>query len=242
MTHRKVVGQNGQKITPSNSEIKTNCLNVFFIFKDIQANRKSCWLFLFIFICMKSNIRTLIRKVISENFSSMIDEIEVAQGLDLSQDDLNEILKGYLEAALWTEEERLKDDYDSEYGYNEDEYNDDDDEESELDKLIRIQTQFNAKPFESFVTEDLEGDSKVQAYLDIKKFIQLAGKDAVEEAINDQGLFRLGMDIWLTRNGHGSGFFDHSYDYEKELMDAGHSLKSVDLYITDDLTLAFSNA
>lgn len=190
---------------------------------------------------MKS-IRKIIRKIISESYQSMIDEIEVAQGLELSQEDLNEILKGYLEAALWTEEERLKDDYESEYGYDEDEYNEDDDEESELDKLIRIQTQFNSKAFESFVTEDLEGDSKVQAYIDIKKFIQLAGKEAVEEAIQDQGLFRLGMDIWLTRNGHGSGFFDHSYDYEKELMDAGRSLKSVDLYITDDLTLAFSNA
>jgi hypothetical protein len=189
---------------------------------------------------MKS-IRTIIRKIISESYQSMIDEIEVAQGLELSQEDLNEILKGYLEAAFWTEEERLREDYESEYGYDEDEYNEDDDEESELDKLIRIQTQFNSKTFESFATEDLEGDSKVQAYLDIKKFIQLAGKDAVEEAINNQGLFRLGMDIWLTRNGHGSGFFDHSYDYEKELMDAGHSLKSVDLYITDDLTLAFSN-
>lgn len=190
---------------------------------------------------MKS-IRKIIRKIISESYQSMIDEIEVAQGLELSQEDLNETLKGYLEAALWTEEERLKDDYESEYGYDEDEYNEDDDEESELDKLIRIQTQFNSKTFESFVTEDLEGDSKVQAYIDIKKFIQLAGKEAVEEAIQDQGLFRLGMDIWLTRNGHGSGFFDHSYDYEKELMDAGRSLKSVDLYITDDLTLAFSNA
>lgn len=189
---------------------------------------------------MKS-IRKIIRKIISEHYS-MIDEVEVAQGLELSQEELNEILKGYLEAALWTEEERLKDDYDSEYGYNEDEYNEDDEEESELDKLVRIQTQFNSKPFETFVTEDLEGDSKVQAYLDMKKFIQLAGKDAVEEAIQDQGLFRLGMDIWLTRNGHGSGFFDHSYDNEKELMDAGHSLKSVDLYITDNLTLAFSNA
>ena len=192
---------------------------------------------------MKS-IRKIIRKIISESYQSMIDKIEVAQGLDLSQKDLNEILKGYLEAALWTEEESLKDDYESEYGYNEDEYNEDDDEESELDKLVRIQTQFNSKPFDSFVTEDLEGDSKVQAYIDIKKFIQLAGKEAVEEAIGDQGLFRLGMDIWLTRNGHGSGFFDHSYDddNEKKLMDAGRSLKSVDLYITDDLTLAFSNA
>lgn len=188
------------------------------------------------------NIRTIIRKVLEENYSSMISEVEVAPGLDLSQEDLNEILKGYLEAAIWTEEERLKEDYDSEYGYNEDEYNEDDEEETELDKLVRIQTQFNSKSIESFVVEDLEGDSKVQAYIDIKTFIKNAGKDAVEETIQDQGLFRLGMDIWLTRNGHGSGFFDHSYEHEKELMDAGQNLKSVDLYITDNLTLAFSNA
>lgn len=188
------------------------------------------------------NIRKIIRKVLEENFSSMVSEVEVAAGLDLSQEELNEILKGYLEAAIWTEEERLKEDYDSEYGYSEDGYNEDDDEETDLDKLIRIQTQFNSKPFENFMVEDLEGDSKVQAYIDIKTFIKNAGKEAVEEAIEDQGLFRLGMDIWLTRNGHGSEFFDHSYEYEKELMDAGMVLKSVDLYITDNLTLAFSNA
>ena len=40
---------------------------------------------------MKS-IRTIIRKIISESYQYMIDEIEVAQGLELSQEDLNEIL------------------------------------------------------------------------------------------------------------------------------------------------------
>ena len=193
---------------------------------------------------MKS-IRTIIRKIISESYQSMIDEIEVAQGLELSQKDLNEILKGYLEAAFWTEEERLRKDYE-ESSYDEDEYNEDeeDEDESEIDKLIRLKNQFERLPFDSFISQGLDEDLKIDSYLDIKKFIQLAGKEAVEEAIGDQGLFRLGMDIWLTRNGHGSGFFDHSYndDNEKKLMDAGRSLKSVDLYITDDLTLAFSNA
>jgi hypothetical protein len=188
------------------------------------------------------NIRTLIRKILSENYSTMIGEVEVAQGLELTQEDLNGILQGYLEAAIWTEEERLKEDYDSEYGYNEDEYNEDDEEDSELDKLVKIQTNFNSKPFEEFIIEDLEANSKIQAYVDIKNFIRLAGKEATEEAIKEGGLFRFGMDIWLTRNGHGSGFFDHSYDFEKELMDAGQILKSVDLYLTDDLTLAFSNS
>ena len=48
------------------------------------------------------------------------------------------------------------------------------------------------------------------------------------------------MDIWFTRNGHGSGFFDHSYENEKILMDAGHKLKGVDLYVGDDNKIYFS--
>ena len=185
---------------------------------------------------MKS-IRKIIRKTIEENYNSLIKEIEVAQGLDLTQEDLNEILKGYIEAAFWTEEERLREDYE-ESSYDEDEYNEDeeDEDESEIDKLIRLKNQFERLPFDSFISQDLDEDSKIDSYLDIKKFISLAGKEAVEEAIEDQGLFRLGMDIWLTRNGHGSGFFDHSYDddNEKKLMDAARSLKEKYLYIGDD--------
>jgi hypothetical protein len=190
---------------------------------------------------MKS-IRKIIRKIISESYQSMIDEIEVAKGLDLTQEELNEILKGYIEAAFWTEEERLRDDYE-ESSYDEDEYNEDEGEEgeSEIDKLIRLKNQFERLPFESFISQGLDEDSKIDSYLDIKKFINLAGKEAVEEAIEDQGLFRLGMDIWLTRNGHGSGFFDHSYDddNEKKLMDAARSLKEKYLYIGDDNKLHF---
>ena len=125
---------------------------------------------------MKS-IRTIIRKIISESYQSMIDEIEVAQGLELSQKDLNEILKGYLEAAFWTEEERLRKDYE-ESSYDEDEYNEDeeDEDESEIDKLIRLKNQFERLPFDSFISQGLDEDSKIDSYLDIKKFIQLAEK------------------------------------------------------------------
>ena len=186
-------------------------------------------------------INKIIRKIIAETYHNYISEIEVAKDFELSQEDLNEILKGYLEAAIWTEEERLKEDYDDNFGLSDDD-DDKDDEESEVDKIIRIHNNLNKKSFESFLVDDLEPNSKIQAYIDIKKFIQLAGKDAVEEALAEQGKFRLGMDIWLTRNGHGSGFFDYSYDFEKELMDAARDLREVDLYLTDDVTLAFSNA
>jgi RecJ-like exonuclease len=111
-----------------------------------------------------------------------------------------------------------------------------------LDKLIKLSANINNKGIEKFSKEDIEPDSLIKAYSDIKKFIQLAG-DSVYEAIYENGLERLGTDIWFTRNGHGAGFFDHSYDDddEKKLIQAGKSLGSVDLYINDNLKLSFSN-
>jgi hypothetical protein len=48
------------------------------------------------------------------------------------------------------------------------------------------------------------------------------------------------MDIWLTRNGHGTGFFDRSYDNEEDLVNAARKIKSKDLYVGDDGKLYFS--
>ena len=161
----------------------------------------------------------------------------------LLPEEINEVLKGYIETALWTEEERLNDEYGSEHNKVFKDYDDyKDKEDTELDKLIKLSANINNKGIEKFSKEDIESDSLIKAYSDIKKFIQLAG-DSVYEAIYENGLERLGTDIWFTRNGHGSGFFDHSYDDddEKKLIQAGKSLGSVDLYINDNLKLSFSN-
>jgi hypothetical protein len=184
---------------------------------------------------MKKTIKKLFRKYLVEQVLNL--------KVDLHQDELNEILKGYLEAALWTEEENLNNDAKDSLDYNQDEYDDIiDDEEDEIEKLLKIKRQFENKDFQRFILDDLEPNSKIQAYLDIKTFINLAGEDAVLEAVNDNGYFRLGMDIWLTRNHHGSGFFDRNYENEDSLTNAAHKLREVDLYITDNNTLAFSNA
>ena len=57
------------------------------------------------------------------------------EGLYLSDDDLNDIFKGYIEAAIWTEEERLKDEVQS---YNNTVTNDYDDEDDESEDEIRF--------------------------------------------------------------------------------------------------------
>ena len=137
---------------------------------------------------------------------------------NISEKNLLEILKGYLEAALWTEEERLKDEYENEFNYSD-----------EID-------------LGSFSVDDLDDNSKIQAYIDINRFIWDSGVDAIKEAIEVNGLFKLGMDIWLTRNGHGAGFFDHGYENEESLNKSAEKLKNVDLYLGDDLKLYFSNS
>jgi hypothetical protein len=158
--------------------------------------------------------------------------------MTLKPNDINQILKGYIDAAIWTEEERLTDDYKSEYGYEEDNDNEDD----ELERLIKVSANLNKKPFESFTKEDIEPNSLIKAYTDIKKFLDLAG-DSVIEAIEENGLEQLGHDIWLTRNGHGAGFFDRSYgdDNEKRLTQAAKALREVTIYINDNLRLSFDN-
>lgn len=190
-------------------------------------------------------VPSLVAEMIEDSFDSLIKEefnrlMEVDDPINLDQSNLNKILQGYLEAALWTEEDNLKSQIgDDELGDNDQE---EDESESEIDKLIRLTAEFQRKPFMSFIVDNIDPDSKIQAYMDIKAFMDFAGKDAIMEAIQEKGLERLGHDIWLTRNHHGAGFFDHSYEHEKLLMDAAHKLKSVDMYITDDNRIVFSNA
>lgn len=153
---------------------------------------------------------------------------------DLTEDDLREIFKGYIECALWTEEENLRDQVKGDI--------DDEDIEDmdEIEKLIHLKGRYEDKNFIQFISDDIDVDSRIKAYKDIKLFIEYAGSEAINEAIEENGHFRLGMDIWFTRNGHGSGFFDHSYEYEKMLTNAGYKLKSSDLYVGDDGKLYFS--
>jgi hypothetical protein len=89
-----------------------------------------------------------------------------------------------------------------------------------------------------FLDEDYNEDSisdntKIQMYLDVKKFVT-DNKELLEQS----GLSpeQIGHDFWLTRNGHGAGFFDRNLpkEIEDKLMDESKSFKEFDLYIGDD--------
>jgi len=51
-----------------------------------------------------------------------------------------------------------------------------------------------------------------------------------------------GHDFWLTRNGHGAGFWDRGYDDDlgERLTNAAHAYGSSDLYVGDDGVLYVS--
>ena len=181
-----------------------------------------------------------VMEIVNSDFPHKLNEEINIDGLHLSDNELNEILKGYLESAIWTEEERLGDENQSDVdtsGY--------DDEEGETDAeknfMAIMRDKLEANPITTFTRENIDYDSLIQAYQDIKIFINSAGALAISEALQENDKFQLGMDIWLTRNGHGAGFFDHSYEHETELMNAAQNLKEVDLYIGDDNKLQFSN-
>lgn len=176
-----------------------------------------------------------------EMMSALDKKFVLKESVELQ--DINQILSGYIQAALFTEEERLNDEAQSEYDQQNDLFNDpDEDGDNELEKLIMISNNYKKKSWQGFSREDIEPNSLIKAYQDIKTFLKTAGT-AVDEAVDDNGLERLGMDIWYVRNHHGAGFFDHSYDYDNEkiLTAAAQSLGEVDLYINNNNKLSFGN-
>lgn len=143
--------------------------------------------------------------------------------------DIRTLVNSYLEAALWTEEDRLKEEEidNLDYLYGEE----DEDEEDDYDSIRSM------IPKVDFSIDNISNDSKIKAYNDIKLFLDMVG-DAIEGLDEDQ----LGHDIWLTRNHHGAGFSDRGYEpeIEKKLIDAAHELGTDYLYLGDDNLFHFN--
>lgn len=184
------------------------------------------------------------KKTVIHEFFRLRQLSGIIQENNISNDVLQHIMKGYITAAIWTEEERLKEESGQSFEQEYDEMDATDFENTELDHLVKIQANMNNQSFDSFSENNIDADSLIQAYNDIKTFISNVNPEFIHIAIKEQGAERLGHDIWLTRNHHGAGFFDHSYDYDMEqaLTKAAQELKEVNLYIGDDYMLHFDNA
>lgn len=83
--------------------------------------------------------------------------------------------------------------------------------------------------------DDIHPDTLMRMRQECEDFITAAG-GLLEGSIASQA----GHDFWLTRNGHGTGFWDRAPDAYpndvegKELTSLAHSFGERDLYVGDD--------
>lgn len=87
--------------------------------------------------------------------------------------------------------------------------------------------------------EDLAPETLAQMIEDCKAFQADYAEWLTEDHYLGAGWTALefaGHDFWLTRNGHGSGFWDGCWTEEagKQLTEASKAYGSVDLYVGDD--------
>jgi hypothetical protein len=85
------------------------------------------------------------------------------------------------------------------------------------------------EPLDSnFSIDDIDNEAQEKAHADCKSFIEQAGD--LLEGLDDS---QVASDFWLTRNGHGAGFWDGDYEEEvgQKLSDLSHTFGEVDLYV-----------
>lgn len=116
--------------------------------------------------------------------------------VDLYRDvERNQLLLGYLTAALWTSDHT-----------------------------------------DRAALDDITPDDMARAESDCARF---ASENAADLAtVTDDtthGLYQAGVDLWLTRNGHGAGFWDGDYPEPQatRLTDAARRMGEVDLDLGD---------
>jgi len=92
----------------------------------------------------------------------------------------------------------------------------------------------------SLFLDDISDQTKAQAREDVCDFLGLLEREGVEWSAH-WGADEFGHDLWLTRNGHGAGFWDRAgvndaekYALGQTLTKWAKTLGAVDLYVGDD--------
>ena len=91
---------------------------------------------------------------------------------------------------------------------------------------------------EDFGPEDIAPETLEQITTDCKRFQEENATDISAGPYDPDYLVweRAGHDFWLTRNGHGAGFWDGDWPEEigERLTEASKAYGEVDLYVGDD--------
>lgn len=93
----------------------------------------------------------------------------------------------------------------------------------------------NPTPFDdNYSVEDFTEEARREAEEDCRAFLELLDGIEIDEdrtlldcAEELQGYSRIGHDFWLTRNGHGAGFWDGDYEDREAEEDYGDRITDV---------------
>lgn len=151
---------------------------------------------------VKEGVEKLHRKSLIENRINKINEEltslkPMGENSEVASPKVMDLLNGYLQAALWTEED-------------------------EVGSAANIES-------------DVSNDAKIDAYKDIKNFMSQAGSliDGIDPS-------QVGHDLWLTRNGHGAGFWDRGLgEVGEKLTQIAKSMGTKSLLRGDDGEIHF---
>ena len=101
-----------------------------------------------------------------------------------------------------------------------------------LDAALWSSTDDNDTPLDEMGVDALAPETRAKMLADVTAFVK-----ANELALNDSGLqdAQIGHDFWLTRNGHGAGFWDRDLGaIGDQLTTACKVFPEVCLYVGDD--------
>jgi hypothetical protein len=105
-------------------------------------------------------------------------------------------------------------------------------------------TEAGGEPLDrNYIVEDMPNDVRTRLRVECVDFITANAADLehwTDEWGIREGAELAGHDFWLTRNGHGAGFWDRfspgtpSYDAGKRLSEASEVYGRINLYVGDD--------
>ena len=84
--------------------------------------------------------------------------------------------------------------------------------------------------FDEFSITDIAEESIIKGVKELEDFLD----DEVMDLVGDSDLTTVAHDFWLTRCGHGAGFWDGDYEHGDRLTELCEKFKSLDLVLGDD--------
>jgi hypothetical protein len=105
--------------------------------------------------------------------------------------------------------------------------------DSYLETALWSSNDLDDKPLDSYSISDIAASSIKSAKADLDSFVAKAG-----DILDNYDDKKIGHDFWLTRNGHGAGFWDGDYEENEgdgdKLTEISKEFSELNPYVGDD--------